>query len=128
MSVPISAPELLSRDFLEVRAKILELAACLDRFQRAEGSVEGDPRMRRIAEGLRLLQSADQPDRAEFGRLPRGSRRRLGQQPTALPCRVSRPRLADGPPRLSGLPPGAVVLVSLCAVRPPCGFEQDLSD
>ncbi len=65
MSVPISAPDLLSRDFLEVRAKILELAACLDRFQRAEGSVEGDPRMRRIAEGLRLLQSADQPDRAE---------------------------------------------------------------
>ncbi|MBA4016023.1 MAG: hypothetical protein C0483_02420 [Pirellula sp.] len=65
MSVPISAPELLSRDFLEVRAKILELAACLDRFQRAAGSVEGDPRMRRIAEGLHLLQSADQPDRAE---------------------------------------------------------------
>lgn len=65
MSVPISAPDLLTRDFLEVRAKILELAACLDRFQRAGGSVEGDPRMRRIAEGLRLLQSADQPDRAE---------------------------------------------------------------
>lgn len=65
MSVPLSAPDLLTRDFLEVRAKILELAACLDRFQRAEGSLAGDPRMRRIQDGLAVLQGAAQLESSE---------------------------------------------------------------
>ncbi|MGC3972060.1 MAG: hypothetical protein QM775_33375 [Pirellulales bacterium] len=70
MSVPMSAPDLLTRDFLEVRAKILELAACLDRFQRAEGTLAGDPRMQRIEQGLAALQGAarledGEPTRAE---------------------------------------------------------------
>ena len=68
MSVPLSAPDLLTRDFLEVRAKILELAACLDRFQRAEGSLAGDPRMRRIQDGLAVLQVAAQLESAEPNR------------------------------------------------------------
>jgi hypothetical protein len=68
MSVPLSAPDLLTRDFLEVRAKILELAACLDRFQRAEGSLAGDPRMRRIQDGLAVLQGAAQLESAEPNR------------------------------------------------------------
>lgn len=64
MPSPMTAPQILNREFLEVRAKILELAAALDRLERSEGSVSDDPRMRRIREGLKTL-LADQPDRAE---------------------------------------------------------------
>lgn len=64
-SVPLSAPALLNRDFLEVRAKILELAACLDRFERADGVLDEDPRVARIRQGLQMLLSTDGPTRAE---------------------------------------------------------------
>jgi hypothetical protein len=37
--IPLDAPEVLNREFLEVRAKILEIAAVLDRIDRAEGAV-----------------------------------------------------------------------------------------
>jgi hypothetical protein len=56
-ALPLSAPQLLNRDFLEVRAKILELAACLDRLERADGSVADDPRMKQIYQGLEALDS-----------------------------------------------------------------------
>ena len=36
----LSAPEVLNREFLEIRCKILELAAAFDRLERADGSVE----------------------------------------------------------------------------------------
>ena len=39
MSLPLSAPEVLSREFLEIRAKILEIAAAFDRLERAAGDV-----------------------------------------------------------------------------------------
>jgi hypothetical protein len=57
MPVPLSAPQLLNRDFLEVRAKILELAACLDRLERADGSVADDPRLKQIRQGLDALET-----------------------------------------------------------------------
>lgn len=57
MPVPLSAPQILNRDFLEVRAKILELAACLDRMERAEGSVADDSRMKQIHQGLEALET-----------------------------------------------------------------------
>ena len=60
----MTATETLNREFLEVRAKILEVAAALDRLDRAEGSVAEDPRLGRIHQGLARLQT-DQPDRAE---------------------------------------------------------------
>ena len=60
----MNAAETLNREFLEVRAKILEIAAVLDRLDRAEGTVAGDPRLARIEQGLAKLQS-EQPDRAE---------------------------------------------------------------
>jgi hypothetical protein len=61
---PCSAAEILQREFLEIRAKVLELAAALDRLQRADGSVVGDVRMDRVREGIELLLE-DRPDRAE---------------------------------------------------------------
>jgi hypothetical protein len=64
MSAPLSASELLNREFLEIRCKILELAAALDRLGRAEGSVADDPRLGRLREALTAV--LDEPqDRAE---------------------------------------------------------------
>jgi hypothetical protein len=60
----MTAPQILNREFLEVRAKILELAASLDRLDRSEGSAAADPRLRRVREGIEILLS-DLPDRAE---------------------------------------------------------------
>jgi len=60
----LSAPEVLNREFLEIRCKILELAAAFDRLERADGSVEEDPRMARLREALTTLLEQSQ-DRAE---------------------------------------------------------------
>jgi hypothetical protein len=62
-SVP-TAPEVLDREFLEIRAKVLEVAACFDRLDRAPGTVEQDPRMVRLRQAIDLLLDA-YPDRAE---------------------------------------------------------------
>jgi hypothetical protein len=60
----MSAPAVLNREFLEIRAKLLELAASFDRLDRGDGSVADDPRMSRIRRALEVLQG-DAPDRAE---------------------------------------------------------------
>ena len=60
----LSAPEILNREFLEIRGKVLELAAALDRLERAEGSVADDVRLARLREALTVI--LEQPeDRAE---------------------------------------------------------------
>jgi hypothetical protein len=64
MTIPLSAAEVLNREYLEVRSKILEVAAALDRLDRAAGEVADDPRMKRIHESLRLLLQHPR-DRAE---------------------------------------------------------------
>lgn len=64
MPIPLDAAEVLNREFLEVRAKILEIAAALDRLDRADGSVVRDPRMGRIRQGIAALASSA-ADRAE---------------------------------------------------------------
>jgi len=61
---PMTAPAVLDREFLEMRAKILELAASFDRLDRGDGSVSEDPRMKRIDEALQVLQRPG-ADRAE---------------------------------------------------------------
>jgi hypothetical protein len=77
------APQLLNRDFLEIRAKILELAAALDRLDRGEGNVDDDPRLALIHGGLNILLDGD-PHRAERMQLlfsqpyEEGWRKRLG--------------------------------------------------
>lgn len=58
------APQVLDREFLEIRAKILELAASLDRLDRGGGDVADDPRMTLVRGGLSIL-SQDDPGRAE---------------------------------------------------------------
>ncbi len=64
MPVPLPASETLNREFLEIRARILEIAAALDRLDRSEGSVEPDPRIDRIRRGLTVLSGSD-GDKAE---------------------------------------------------------------
>ena len=64
MPAPLSAPEILNREFLELRCKILDLAAAFDRLGRAEGTTEGDARVARLREALSLV--LDEPEgRAE---------------------------------------------------------------
>jgi len=60
----MDAARVLDREFLEIRAKLLELAAALDRLDRGEGHVRDDPRWEKIRQALALLQE-DQPGRAE---------------------------------------------------------------
>jgi hypothetical protein len=55
MSQPLTAPEILSREFLELRCKILDLAAAFDRLGRAEGTADEDPRVARLREALSLI-------------------------------------------------------------------------
>src|SRR5688572_8806367 len=55
MPSPMTAPQILDREYLEMRCKILELAASFDRLERAEGDVQGDPRLELIHEGLEVL-------------------------------------------------------------------------
>ncbi len=53
---PMPANAVLDREFLEIRARILELGASFDRLDRGDGSVGDDPRMAKIREALSVLQ------------------------------------------------------------------------
>ena len=64
MQSPMSANEVLDREYLELRAKILELAASFDRLDRAEGFVKDDPRLALLHEGIDVLKDTN-GDRAE---------------------------------------------------------------
>lgn len=50
-----SAEQILAEEFLHARSRILDLAAFLDRLERAPGSTEQEARMRWLAEGLEIL-------------------------------------------------------------------------
>ena len=64
MSIPLDAPEVLEREFLGVRARLLEVGATLDRIDRAAGKVERDPRIELIRQALDVL-SRPEGERAE---------------------------------------------------------------
>lgn len=64
MPIPMTAKQVLDREFLEIRCKILEIAASFDRLERADGVVDGDPRTDLLREALQVLLS-DRSDRAE---------------------------------------------------------------
>jgi hypothetical protein len=57
---PLPAGKTLEAYFLEARCKILDLAAILDRIGRGKDSAatDGDPRLKRIADALEVLQDA----------------------------------------------------------------------
>ena len=66
MSSPLSANVLLDRLYLEIRAKLLESAAALDRIERADSADAAlqDPRMGQLQAGIEILHSTG-CDRAE---------------------------------------------------------------
>ena len=64
MAAVRSTEAVLEQEFLPLRAKILELAAGLDRLDRAQGDSRADGRRERLEAGIRLLLS-DEPSRAE---------------------------------------------------------------
>jgi hypothetical protein len=88
-SVPLTAAELLDREFLDVRAKLLQLAASLDRVQRAPGETDpGDPRTGQIREALEILrgQEANRAERVQLAfSLPydKDWRGRFGMKPSS---------------------------------------------
>ena len=64
MSASLSAQQILGQEFLEIRARLIAVAALLDRLDRAEGSVAEDPRLHKIHQALEVLKGR-KPDRAE---------------------------------------------------------------
>ena len=64
MSAPRTIDVVLEQEFLPLRAKILELAAGLDRLDRASGDLRRDERRQRLVRAIRLLLE-DAPTRAE---------------------------------------------------------------
>jgi hypothetical protein len=64
MPIPLTAQEVLDREFLEIRARILQVAAAFDRLDRADGDVDEDPRVGKLRQGLAIL-AEDVPGRAE---------------------------------------------------------------
>jgi len=64
MVTPVPAPAVLNREFLEIRCKILEVAAALDRLDRGSGSVAKDPRLEKLLEAITTLADAKE-NRAE---------------------------------------------------------------
>ena len=59
MPTAMPAKDVLDREFLEIRAKILEIAASLDRMDRGSGTVDGDPRRQLVQQGISILLEAD---------------------------------------------------------------------
>ena len=51
----MNANQILEREYLSIRAKILELAACFDRIERADGDVSDAPEMVLIRQALDVL-------------------------------------------------------------------------
>lgn len=62
----LSAADLLDRDFLSLRHRVLDIAAGLDRLDRGENPEEiaSDPRIHQLREALAVL-SDSRADRAE---------------------------------------------------------------
>jgi len=52
-----TAQAVLDREFLTIRCRLIDLAAALDRVDRADGSVADDPRIKQIRQGLAILGS-----------------------------------------------------------------------
>jgi hypothetical protein len=51
----ITAPKVFEREFLGVRARLLEVGAAMDRIERAAGFTGGDPRSEKIRQAIGIL-------------------------------------------------------------------------
>ena len=64
MPLPLDAPEVLEREYLQIRAWMLQIGAALDRIDRADDSVAHDPRLAQFQQALEVL-AGDEANRAE---------------------------------------------------------------
>jgi hypothetical protein len=64
MSIPRSANEVFEQEFLPIRAKLLEVAAALDRVDRAADSLATEPRRTQVQAAVQVLLRPED-DRAE---------------------------------------------------------------
>jgi hypothetical protein len=66
VSAPLVATAVLDRVYLDVRCRLLDIAASLDRIERADGSDDAldDARWKQLREGIAILAS-EGADRAE---------------------------------------------------------------
>ncbi len=55
MAKTATAADILDQEFLEIRARLLQVAALLDRVDRAGGKVADDVRVNRIEKALAML-------------------------------------------------------------------------
>lgn len=65
---PLAGPQALDQFYLEARARLLEVAATLDRIDRGSGASQNDPRLGLLKQAIHVLdQSTAKPvtDRAE---------------------------------------------------------------
>ncbi len=60
----MNSKQILDREYLELRAKILQIAASLDRIDRATGNVDDDDKMELVRKAISML-ATDDVDRAE---------------------------------------------------------------
>jgi hypothetical protein len=60
MPIAANAPDVLEREFLELRAELLQAAARLDRLDRASGSAASDPRVQSIKKAISILAGEEQ--------------------------------------------------------------------
>jgi hypothetical protein len=60
----ITAPQVFDREFIGIRARLIELGASMDRVQRATGFTSGDPRSEKIRQALQTL-LGDCPNKTE---------------------------------------------------------------
>jgi hypothetical protein len=59
-----SSTDVFDQEFLPIRAKLLEVAASLDRLDRASGSITSESRMKQVHAAIQVL-SRPNDDRAE---------------------------------------------------------------
>lgn len=55
----MDAKEILDREFLDIRSRILDVASSLDRIQRGQGEVSDDSRMKNLTEALQIVLTDD---------------------------------------------------------------------
>ena len=53
-AIPLASDEVIDRYFLEHRAKLIDIAAFIDRVERSEGSSEDDFRLRSLRHAITL--------------------------------------------------------------------------
>lgn len=54
---PSTAQDVLDREYLEIRAKLLQIAASMDRMDRGVGSVQSDSKLQQFRDALDVMAS-----------------------------------------------------------------------